>query len=82
MAHQLIMTISSPVYPQGSVLGRLLFLIYINDMEENIKSQIRFFADDTMLFSVVKDRTITANYLNQDLVTISRQWAHQWKFGI
>ena len=64
--------------PQGSVLGPLLFLVYINDLEENIKSQIRFFADDTMLFSIVKDPVITANELNQDLETI-RQWAQQWK---
>ena len=64
--------------PQGSVLGPHLFLIYINDMEENIKSQIRLFAYDTMLFSVVKNKAITANDLNQDLVTIN-QWAHQWK---
>ena len=64
--------------PQGSVLGPLLFLIYINDLEENIKSQIRFFADDTMLFSVVQNPTSTANELNQDLETI-RKWAHQWK---
>ena len=41
--------------PQGSVLGPLLFLIYINDLEINIKSNIKFFADDTMLFSIVKD---------------------------
>ena len=39
--------------PQGSVLGPLLFLIYINDLERNIKSNIKIFADDTMLFSIV-----------------------------
>ena len=42
--------------PQGSVLGPLLFLIYINDLERNIKSNIIFFADDTMLFSTVLSR--------------------------
>ena len=36
--------------PQGSVLGPLLFLIYINDLERNTKSNIKFFADDTILF--------------------------------
>ena len=53
--------------PQGSVLGPLLFLIYINDLERNITSNIKFFADDTMLFSIVKDHVISANDLNHDL---------------
>ena len=64
--------------PQGSVLGHLLFLIYINDLERNIKSNIKFFADDTMLFSTVNDPLITANDLNHDLNVIN-QWAYQWK---
>ena len=64
--------------PQGSVLGPLLFLIYINDLENNIKSNIKFFADDTMLFSIVRDPTLSAEDLNHDLNIIS-EWAHQWK---
>ena len=36
--------------PRGSVLGPLSFLVYINDLDRNIKSNIKFFADDTMLF--------------------------------
>ena len=55
--------------PQGSVLGPL-FLIYINYLEKNIKSDIKFFADDTMLFSVVKDPVISADNLNHDLKII------------
>ena len=64
--------------PQGSVLGPLLFLVYINDLERNVKSNIKFFADDTMLFSILKDPEISASDLNYDLEII-RQWAHQWK---
>ena len=70
-------TVESGV-PQGSVLGPLLFLIYINDLERNTKSNINFFADDTMLFSIVKDPVISADNLNHDL-NIIQLWAHQWK---
>ena len=39
---------------EGSVLGPLLFLVYINDLERNIKSNVKFFTDDTMLFPLSK----------------------------
>ena len=57
--------------PQGSVLDPLLFLVYINDLESNINSNIKFFADDTMLFSVVQDSVKSATDLNHDLNMIS-----------
>ena len=70
-------TVQSGV-PQGSVLGPLLFLIYINDLERNINSNIKFFADDTMLYSIVKNPLVTADDLNHDLDIICK-WAFQWK---
>ena len=66
--------------PQGSVLGPLLLLIYINDLENGIKSHINCFAHDTSLFTFVKDPDISALELNQDLHLIS-QWAYQWKMS-
>ena len=41
--------------PQGSVLGPLPFLIYINDLPEGLSSNAKLFADETSLFSVVHD---------------------------
>ena len=64
--------------PQGSVLGPLLFLIYINDLEKNLKSQVKFYADDTMLYSIVRDPAQSAADLNHDLDLIQK-WAFQWK---
>ena len=64
--------------PQGSVLGPLLFLVYINDLTDNISSQMRLFADDSSLFTPVKGVNETNVKLNQDLQTITN-WAYQWK---
>ena len=66
--------------PQGSVLGPLLFLIFINDLEDGIISQIKFFADDTSLYSVVRDPAKSARELNHDLEVIN-DWAKQWKMS-
>ena len=64
--------------PQGSILGPLLFLVYINDLPNELKSSGKLFADGTSLFTIVKDKNESANILNNDLLLISR-WVYNWK---
>ena len=53
--------------PQGSVLGPLMFLIYINDLQDNIQSTCNTFADGTPLFSHVFNNDASQDELNNDL---------------
>ena len=66
--------------PQGSVLGPLLLLIYINDLFKNLSSTVKLFADDTSIFSVVHDISLSLLQLNDDLIKISN-WEYQWKMS-
>ena len=65
--------------PQGSVLGPLLFLIFINDLDGNLGSSIYKFADDTKLFRVV-DNSSDSSLLQDDLNRLV-DWANFWQMS-
>ena len=67
---------TNAIVPQG-FLGPLLFLVYINNIDGNINSKIRLFADDTSLFIIVDNPIDAARKLNSDLEMI-HQWATKW----
>ena len=62
--------------PQGSVLGPILFLIYINDSDDSITSNVLKFADDTKLFRKVN--TYGDKHLQNDLDRLVK-WSEKWQ---
>ena len=67
--------------PQGSILGPLLLLIYINALSDNLASNPKLFADNTSLFSVVKNVNVSNINLNNDFKKID-EWTFQWKISV
>ena len=66
--------------PQRSILGPLLFLIYINDLSDGLKSECKLFADGTSLFSVVYNINTSLGDVNENLEKIGN-WAFKWKLN-
>ena len=57
--------------PQGSVLGPILFRVYINDLPEQVKSRVRLFADDTAMYLA-----LSSHIEGQDLQ--NEKWEKMW----
>ena len=62
--------------PQGTVLGPLMFLVYINDINENITSSVRLFADDCVTYKSITTLE-DAKQLQEDLCKIY-EWTNKW----
>ena len=65
--------------PQGTVLGPLLFLLYINDITTNIQSEIRLFADDCILYRTIQSDADVVTL--QDDINTMLAWSHTWQMS-
>ena len=66
--------------PQGSILGSLLVLIYINDLTDGLKCDVKLFANDTSIFTIVHNPNSAAIDINSDLSLINL-WARKWRMS-
>ena len=66
--------------PQGSALGPILFLVYLNDLPDKVKSQVRLFADDTAAYLAIT-KLAESKQLQDDLETL-QAWELDWEFNL
>ena len=63
--------------PQDSVMGPILFLLYINDINENVQSSIRLFSDDSIIHRKINSN-IDHQILQTDLTELEK-WSDKWQ---
>jgi len=63
---------------QGTVLGSLLFLLYVNDLPDNLKSSLRLSADDALLYGVISNEE-DGDQLQDDLRQRQNMWQSKWQ---
>ena len=73
---QIILDASNIRSPQGSVIGPVLFLLYINDITSDIKSTMRLFADDSVIYRDINSEEDNIS-LQHDLQALST-WSQKW----
>ena len=74
--HQVNVLLTAGV-PQGTVLGPLLFLLYINDLPDNVQSSVRLSADDALLYGIVASDA-DCDLLQSDLRRLE-SWQYHWQ---
>ena len=67
--------------PQGSVLGPLLFLLYINDLPSNLQINVKLFADDAVLYSSSKNLDTLQDSVNKELCIVNK-WLIAYKLPL
>ena len=66
--------------PQGTVLGPLMFLVYINDINENITSLVQLFAYDCIIYKPITTLQ-DAKQLQEDLYKVC-EWTNKWQMKL
>ena len=77
-SHSALANVTSGV-PQGSVLGPVLFLLYINDITKQIQSNIRLFADDSIVYREI--RSPADHHILQTDIQKLTDWSNKWQMN-